>query len=558
MSLLNRAFTQLNTASIKACQWNNRTTVPFMKKNADIIQVRWATKKSGGSSRNGRDSAGRRLGVKIFGGQQVVPGNIIVRQRGTKFHPGENVDIGKDHTLYALQPGYVRFYKDPQQPKRRLVGIVFVREGKLPIPRNYKNLALPNTPTTVVPPTPSIKSAKQEEYDQLYKDLNDLEIGLELRLDLREEDIKNLEELGAGNGGTVYKVLHIPSKRIMAKKVSICSPKTIYPQSLLDSPAFARRSGVFSNGLKEEEEVEAELEDTVKELSIHEIKKRPEKSVSYQIPTSSNRQPSNNSTDYNLANMPSLLPVYNKRKTPEDPRVTVRKQVMREMQFLHDCNSEHIVSFYGAFLSGGDISMCMEYMDVGSLDKIYKKSGPIPMNILRHIGYAIVDGLIYLYDSHRIIHRDLKPSNVLINSAGQIKICDFGVSGQLIDSVANTFVGTSSYMSPERILGSPYSVKSDVWSIGITLMELGLGKFPFSSSDGKSLAIFELLQYIVNEPVPTLPEGKYPPDYEHFLSLCLVKEVKNRATPNDLLNTKFIKNATATKEDIMNWAKSHL
>jgi mitogen-activated protein kinase kinase len=50
-------------------------------------------------------------------------------------------------------------------------------------------------------------------------------------------------------------------------------------------------------------------------------------------------------------------------------------------------------------------------------------------------------------------------------------------------------------------------------------MELGLGKFPFSSSDGKSLAIFELLQYIVNEPVPTLPEGKYPPDYEHFLSL---------------------------------------
>ncbi|CAO3694212.1 unnamed protein product [Rhizopus stolonifer] len=334
--------------------------------------------------------------------------------------------------------------------------------------------------------------------------------------------------------------------------------KTIYPQSLLDSPAFARRSGVFGSGSNEEEEEEEELADTVKELSIHEIKKRPEKSVSYQMPTSNNRQPSNNSTDYNVANMPPLLPVYTKRKTPEDPRVTVRKQVMREMQFLHDCNSEHIVSFYGAFLSGGDISMCMEYMDVGSLDKIYKKSGPIPMNILRHIGYAIVDGLIYLYDSHRIIHRDLKPSNVLINSAGQIKICDFGVSGQLIDSVANTFVGTSSYMSPERILGSPYSVKSDVWSIGITLMELGLGKFPFASSDGRSLAIFELLQYIVNEPVPTLPEGEYPSDYEHFISLCLVKEVKNRATPNDLLNTKFIKGTTITKEEITDWAQSHL
>lgn len=68
-------------------------------------------------------------------------------------------------------------------------------------------------------------------------------------------------------------------------------------------------------------------------------------------------------------------------------------------------------------------------------------------------------------------------------------------------------------------MGSPYSVKSDVWSIGITLMELGLGKFPFASSDGRSLAIFELLQYIVNEPVPTLPEGEYPSDYEHFISL---------------------------------------
>lgn len=55
--------------------------------------MRWATKKSGGSSRNGRDSAGRRLGVKMFGGQQVIPGNILVRQRGTKFHPGENVMI---------------------------------------------------------------------------------------------------------------------------------------------------------------------------------------------------------------------------------------------------------------------------------------------------------------------------------------------------------------------------------------------------------------------------------------------------------------------------------
>jgi len=68
-----------------------------------------AHKKAGGSSRNGRDSAGQRLGVKIFGGQSIEAGNIIVRQRGTQFHPGENVGMGKDHTLFALCDGHVAF-----------------------------------------------------------------------------------------------------------------------------------------------------------------------------------------------------------------------------------------------------------------------------------------------------------------------------------------------------------------------------------------------------------------------------------------------------------------
>ena len=68
-----------------------------------------AHKKAGGSSRNGRDSAGRRLGVKKFGGEQVIAGNIIVRQRGTKYYPGTNVGIGKDHTLFALTDGRVAF-----------------------------------------------------------------------------------------------------------------------------------------------------------------------------------------------------------------------------------------------------------------------------------------------------------------------------------------------------------------------------------------------------------------------------------------------------------------
>ena len=68
-----------------------------------------AHKKAGGSSRNGRDSAGRRLGVKKFGGEIVVPGNILVRQRGTTFHPGSNVGMGRDHTIFATSEGEVTF-----------------------------------------------------------------------------------------------------------------------------------------------------------------------------------------------------------------------------------------------------------------------------------------------------------------------------------------------------------------------------------------------------------------------------------------------------------------
>lgn len=81
-----------------------------------------AQKKAGGSSRNGRDSSGRRLGVKKFGGEYVVSGNIIVRQRGTKFHPNLNVGIGKDHTLFALKNGIVRFIKGKNN--RRFVSVI--------------------------------------------------------------------------------------------------------------------------------------------------------------------------------------------------------------------------------------------------------------------------------------------------------------------------------------------------------------------------------------------------------------------------------------------------
>lgn len=175
-----------------------------------------------------------------------------------------------------------------------------------------------------------------------------------------------------------------------------------------------------------------------------------------------------------------------------------------------------------------------------SLDSISKNFGPVRVDVLGKIAEAVLGGLTYLYRAHRIMHRDIKPSNVLVNSKGQIKLCDFGVSSELDNSVADTFVGTGTYMAPERIQGSPYTVKSDVWSVGLTLMELAIGKFPFASEANDDEAsgpqgILDLLQQIVLEPAPKLPKSDaFPQILEDVVAKCLMKNPEERPTPQEL------------------------
>ncbi|NP_001036922.1 MAP kinse-ERK kinase [Bombyx mori] len=254
----------------------------------------------------------------------------------------------------------------------------------------------------------------------------------------------------------------------------------------------------------------------------------------------------------------------------------IKKQIIRELKVLHECNFAHIVGFYGAFYSDGEISICMEYMDGGSLDLILKKAGRIPESILGTITSAVLKGLSYLRDKHAIMHRDVKPSNILVNSNGEIKICDFGVSGQLIDSMANSFVGTRSYMSPERLQGTHYSVQSDIWSLGLSLVEMAIGMYPIPPPDAKTLAaifggqnedhspgqapnsprpmaIFELLDYIVNEPPPKLPSGIFSDEFKDFVDRCLKKNPDERADLKTLMNHEWIRKAEAEKVDIAGW-----
>lgn len=179
-----------------------------------------------------------------------------------------------------------------------------------------------------------------------------------------------------------------------------------------------------------------------------------------------------------------------------------------------------------------------------SLDRISKDFGPVRVDVLGKIAESVLGGLVYLYEAHRIMHRDIKPSNVLVNSRGSIKLCDFGVATEsLVNSVANTFVGTSTYMAPERIQGGAYSVKSDVWSVGLTIMELAIGRFPFDTNETAAgdrasagpMGILDLLQTIVHEPAPKLPKSEaFPPILDDFVAKCLIKNPDDRPTPRQL------------------------
>uniref|UniRef100_A0A4W5MEG2 Dual specificity mitogen-activated protein kinase kinase 2 n=1 Tax=Hucho hucho TaxID=62062 RepID=A0A4W5MEG2_9TELE len=243
---------------------------------------------------------------------------------------------------------------------------------------------------------------------------------------------------------------------------------------------------------------------------------------------------------------------------------------------LHECNSPYIVSFYGSFYSDGEISICMEHMDGGSLDQVLKEARRIPEEILGKVSIAVLRGLAYLREKHQIMHRDVKPSNILVNSRGEIKLCDFGVSGQLIDSMANSFVGTRSYMSPERLQGTHYSVQSDVWSMGLSLVELSIGRYPIPPPDAKELeAIFGrpimdgtegemhsstsprprppggrpmgsllILIMILLQPPPKLPHGVFTSDFQDFPCVSCVCLFQNHT---------FIKRSEVEEMDFAGW-----
>merc|ERR1712042_328673 len=121
-------------------------------------------------------------------------------------------------------------------------------------------------------------------------------------------------------------------------------------------------------------------------------------------------------------------------------------------------------------------------MDLEINRKAFEKGLLVPENYLVHIAVSVVNGLDFLYSRLKVMHRDVKPSNILIDKDARVKVCDFGVSAVLVNSLALTNIGCKPYMAPERLdfdNSKGFNVKSDIWSLGITLVEIGDGVFPY-------------------------------------------------------------------------------
>lgn len=171
----------------------------------NLMQTRNATKRVSGSKTNKNDSAGRRLGPKVYESHFVRPGQIIMRQRGTKIHPGENTGIGKDHTIFALEPGYVRFYYDPFHPLRKYVGVALSKDLTLPSPHfaprirrfGYVEIADPveaekeenHMSRQEYLQQPEIQKAAARNQNRDQKLLEEFSQSLSLFLDIAEEDV---------------------------------------------------------------------------------------------------------------------------------------------------------------------------------------------------------------------------------------------------------------------------------------------------------------------------------------------------------------------------------
>jgi len=220
------------------------------------------------------------------------------------------------------------------------------------------------------------------------------------------------------------------------------------------------------------------------------------------------------------------------------------KMIAEEIKSI-DNQCPYLVSAYTAFLRDRRLHVVQEYIDKGSLYDILRcHQAPIAENIVAKLAEQVLHGLAYLHDvgeqnGKSKMHRDLKPANILVDSKGQVKISDFGVATNDKTKGHSTFVGTTTYMSPERIKGEKYSVQSDIWAAGLVFAECLLGYYPFRSS---RTTFIELLVQITKDQKFEFPEGTSDV-CKDFIMSCLRQKPEERPTAAQLLSHPFLTHA---------------
>ncbi|CBY22488.1 unnamed protein product [Oikopleura dioica] len=223
--------------------------------------------------------------------------------------------------------------------------------------------------------------------------------------------------------------------------------------------------------------------------------------------------------------------------------------MIREISFMKQLDSQFIIKYYGSFCLDNSLAIVMEYCSGGSISDIYRaRKLTLTEEACATIIRETLFGLDYLHQQRKI-HRDVKCGNILLTEKGVAKLADFGVSGQLTETLnkRNTVIGTPYWMAPEVIQEIGYDCLADIWSLGITAIEMIDGKPPYSDMQ-VARAIYTIPQ---NSPPTFKDPANVSNIFNNFVKRCLIKKPEKRSSATDLLEDEFIKTARRTKDHII-------